>query len=226
MPKLEIATGRGIKLERAYFRKYDETDKIPVMFNPTELSIKKTVPWDAQPKPKEEPPKQQFTSGQAKTLSVKLDFDSSGFNRPDGSGIKEALDIRVATGPIMALAEVPGDSDEGHPPLLAFEWGEGIQFICVIKSVNVTFTKFNPQGLPIRANMQVELLEAKPDEYAEYTGDDCTSGTITTADDGSTAASLSGSSSEEQQKQWRSVADQSSSDNPRECPAGESYQTS
>lgn len=232
MAKLEVATGRGIKLEKAYFMREDGKKlksngqtKAVVMFNPTELSVKKTVPWDGQPKPGEEVPKQQFTAGQAKTLSLKLDFDSSGFNRPPGEGPHEAMDIRSATAPIMELAHVPDDKTPAHPPLVIFQWGDGLSFTCVIKSVNVTYTKFNPAGWPIRANMQVEMLEAKPYDYTVFMGADVSSGKITTADDGSTAASLAGSTAAKQEDGWRNVANQSSSDNPRWVPAGESVKT-
>jgi hypothetical protein len=180
-----VATGRGIQLEKAYFHNEDTGADIPVMFNPTELSIKKAVPWNAQAKPKEDTPKLQFTAGQPRTMSIKLEFDTSVFQNSDGA--EGAPNVAPFINPILELASVRvGSGDNARPPFLMFEWGSGLKFPCVIKSVNVTFTRFNPDGVPIKCNMQLELLEAKPDDLDA--GASSSDATIVTADEGTTAS--------------------------------------
>ncbi len=51
------------------------------------------------------------------------------------------------------------------PPKCRFEWGT-FSFICIVKSVNVTFTMFKPDGTPVRARAKVKMTEIEePDLY-------------------------------------------------------------
>ena len=203
------------QLEKAYFTKYGESDKIAVMFNPAEVSIKKTVPWNPQPKSKKDTPKQQFTAGQARTMSLKLEFDTSGMGGDDDN----AIDVRAYVEPITALANIPeDDGGKKYPPLLNFEWGQGVKFTCVIKSVNVTYTRFNLDGSPIRANMQVELYEAKPGDYNKFLSDNSSGGSVKVADEKSTAQNMSG-------EDWQDDASNNNVDQPRNLEPGQPYQT-
>jgi hypothetical protein len=208
-----VNVGRGISLERASFRKVDGGDPIDVMFNPKEVSVKKTVPWNAQPKPGKNDPKQQFTSGQAREISFKLEFDTSGADSPTGL---YAEDVRIYINPIMQLADIPADApaDKKFPPTLIFQWGQGLSFNCVMKSVNVSYTKFNPDGIPIRADVKIDLYEAAPDTYATGTSAGGQQRFVTPSP-GSTASGMSGNTAEEQQD-WQSTVD----NNPDAFPDG------
>ncbi|MBN1946174.1 MAG: hypothetical protein JW797_10895 [Bradymonadales bacterium] len=225
--KIEITTGRGILLQKAYF--YDTVSKetIGVLYNPTEVSVNKAVGWNFQAKPKKGQGFYQFTASQPRSLSLKLEYDTSGLENPDPT--KEAnwsaQDVRWAIDPLYAMTN---NSKKKQPPEVIFGWGNGLRFNCVIKSMNVTFTKFNPDGVPIRANVAVELLE-KIDPAAGNTGagsgGEAESGTLATMDASSTASHVSGRTSQEQQDKWRETMEKNpdafKDGNPRQGNPGQ-----
>lgn len=149
------------QLERAYFYNRLTDQFVDIMFNPEKVTVKKTVPWNEQAKPGKDQPKHHFTSGKARTISLsELQFDTSGM---DGDG-PDATDVREYVEPLMALANVPTDQDEAYPPVLDFMWGEGLTFVCLMKSITVNYTRFNADGAPIRASATIELVEAEDPE--------------------------------------------------------------
>jgi hypothetical protein len=155
-----VTTGRGIQLEKAYFRKHAGGDPIPVMFNPTDLSIAKPIGWNPQDKTKQEKgPALQFTGAQARTTTIKLEFDTSGFDGADGTS--DASDVRDFINPLLAWTDPTEKRTEKNmePPVLDFEWGAGFKMTCVITNATVNFKKFNPDGVPIRADLSLALLE-------------------------------------------------------------------
>jgi len=48
--------------------------------------------------------------------------------------------------------------EEGAPPRCKFVWGN-FSFVCILKSVDVTYTVFLPNGTPVRATASVKLLQ-------------------------------------------------------------------
>jgi uncharacterized protein YlxW (UPF0749 family) len=68
------------KLEKAYFRKYSSSSEMEVLFNPVEVSVKKTVPWNEQKKPSKGRPKLQFTSNVSSLLQQNSSY--RGLNLP------------------------------------------------------------------------------------------------------------------------------------------------
>ena len=148
------------KLEKAIFHNKDTGTDIKVLFNPAELAFKKSVPWKAQKRRGKNVPKQQFTAGDPRTMSIKLDYDTSGF----GGSAPEAPDVRPFIAPLIGLAHVA--SGKREPPTIDFSWGAGEAMTCVVKSINVTYTRFNPDGIPTRCKVQMELIEVAEAEWS------------------------------------------------------------
>lgn len=207
------------KLEKATFTNMTTDEVIPVMFNPTEISIKKTVPWDPQKETGKDTPKQQFTAGQARTLSVKLEFDSSGLAYTPG----QAGDIRPNVDKLAKLAMV-AEGEKAYPPKVEFAWGEGIKMVCVVKSINTTYTRFNLDGIPVRASVQMELVEVEPQTDSKDGGTALAVGEIKIADEGTTCHSASGSTAADQME-WRKTAVPNNVDNPRKVEPGTPLKT-
>lgn len=202
-------------LEKAYFLDLTKggSEPIKVMFNPTEVAVKKTVPWNEQEKPGQDQAKQQFTSGKSRGISLKLEFDTSGL---EGDG-PDADDVRQSVDPILALANVPEEDEKAYPPCVEFGWGQGLKFTCVIASVNVTYTRFNLDGVPTRASMQVELLEVNPGDYEAGTGQQVYDQEVRTVQEGQTVSQASGDTSQEQEG-WRDNTQ--GDENPRRPETG------
>jgi nucleoid-associated protein YgaU len=147
-----------------------EGERIDLLFNPTELSIEKSIQLAEIAIPGLAAPLQQFVRGQAERLSVELFFDTT----DQGMGAS-ARSVTEHTDKIYTLARVEPD---GHaPPRVRFIWGDAIpgghleapvaaqgrhSFEGVVESVKHKFTLFSPLGVPLRATVSLTLREFAP----------------------------------------------------------------
>jgi hypothetical protein len=137
--------------------------EIEVQFNPTTLSIGKTVNWgpktpsantardsnrelDAAPI--------QFNGGGGRSLSVELFFDVT----EQGPG----ADVRTETNQVVALTRI--ERDQPQPPVCRLSWGnapEGSDFPLqvVVNSLTQSFKLFRETGEPLRATLTVGFVE-------------------------------------------------------------------
>lgn len=126
--------------------KMSPTDVIPVLFNPEEYDLSKSVKYGSTDIAGLTTPVTQFASGDAETLSMELFFDTS----------EQAADVRTATEPLDRLVTVDGDLHA--PPRCRFVWGS-LVFKAVVESMDKSFTKFLPTGQPVRARVNVTFRE-------------------------------------------------------------------
>lgn len=124
------------------------TDRVDVLFNPSEYSLDsanqyswKTIPGLSMPIP-------HFVSGEASTLTMDLFFDS----------YEAQTDVRKHTMKIVGLLDV--DKDLHAPPLCKFVWGS-LQFKGIVEKVVQKYTMFLDSGLPVRATLTVTFREVQ-----------------------------------------------------------------
>ena len=145
-------------------------EAIALLYNPSELSIDKSVQLAEIAIPGLGAPLQQFVRGQAERLSVELFFDTT--DRGMGT---TATSVTHETDKIYSLARI---EPEGHaPPVVEFVWGESVpgrhllqelgnqrreRFKGVVESVKHKFTLFSPRGVPLRATISLVLREFAP----------------------------------------------------------------
>jgi hypothetical protein len=122
--------------------------EIDELFNPKEISVKKTVPWQEHHNAGLDSPQLEFTSGEAMVLDVELFFDTY----ENGKNVKDH------TSKIHKLAHIEGD--QNTPPTVSFVWGTGLKFTSYLEKLDVKFTKFNPDGIPIRSKVDLVLAES------------------------------------------------------------------
>jgi hypothetical protein len=122
-------------------------------FNPKEISIDKSVPWQLQQTPG--PGDLEFTSANPKTMSFELLFD--GFE--SGSSIQDEI------GTLHRLSDV--DPSLKRPPKVKVVWGaEGApgmipKFEAVVESMGVKYIMFDGNGMPVRATVNIRFVEAR-----------------------------------------------------------------
>lgn len=164
---------------------FSEREKIEVQFNPTEYSISaQTV---GKTKQKGEGGKQKsnfydFKTSEPKTLQVKLFYDAAmqgfqeaaeeGFQKPVSSYDKKYKgnqDVsKLYINKLMALLSSGG---KNHlPPRIVFSWGS-TSFRGYATSIQVSYQRFNQNGEPIRAeiNLTIHELETKGLDNPEQT---------------------------------------------------------
>jgi hypothetical protein len=122
--------------------------EIGVLFNPAEYTLEKTNQFQSNAVPGLNLPVHQFVSGQARTLTMDLFFDTF----TDGNG----SDVTAQTGRLAKLLEI--DAELHAPPIVAFVWSS-LRFTAIIERISQRFTMFAQDGTPVRATVSVTFKE-------------------------------------------------------------------
>ncbi len=140
---------------------------IPCQFNPSEIRFSKGTVWsdgrkgddddNAPNLAKRNVPKSYFKHGEAPRLRMSLFFDTSEMEHMD---VRYYTDLLVALTLINPATKVSG---EERPSLVKFIWGMfsaslTMSFTGYIPSVDLTFSLFLPDGTPVRAEAEIELV--------------------------------------------------------------------
>jgi LysM repeat protein len=118
------------------------TDRVDVLFNPSEYSLDSSNQYSWQTIPGLSQPIAQFVSGEATTLTMDLFFDT----------YEQMMDVRKHTAKIVGMLDV--DKDLHAPPLCKFVWGT-LQFKGIVEKVSQKYTMFLDSGIPVRATLNV-----------------------------------------------------------------------
>ena len=193
--------------------------KVPFQFNPKELSIEKINQFAEVNIPGLSSPVYQFVRGNARSVTMDLLFDT----------YEERKDVRIFTdritgwdagsmygkmsGNAKGLMDI--DADLHAPPVCLFIWGKYI-FMCIIERVSKKFTMFLPEGIPVRATLNVTLKEYRDIEIQvkelALQSSDLTKRWVVTEGDSlwAIAAKEYGNPGD-----WRLLAEKNNIDNPR-----------
>jgi hypothetical protein len=207
-------------LVKAFFYIKDKPQMIvPCMFNPKELTIDRSNKFDDKNPVGLSSPILQFGGGNARTVTMDLFFDT----------YEQGIDVRLFTDRItgwdagIMFSKLPEaakglmdiDSDLHAPPICIFVWGAFI-FQCVIEKVTKRFTMFLPEGIPVRATLNVILKECrevkeKVIETNKKSADLTKSWVVTQGDSLWAIAAKEYGSPED----WRQIAKKNNIENPR-----------
>ncbi len=141
---------------------------IEVQHNPKEFSLEKGVQLAEINIPGLDAPLQQFIRGQAEKLTIELFFDTT----ENGMG-DDAVSVTKKTDEVYQLVKV--ESSSHAPPIVNFIWnkhfsGDTLSAACssnqlrhsfkgVVESVKQNYTLFSPEGVPLRATINLVLRE-------------------------------------------------------------------
>jgi hypothetical protein len=143
------------ELEKA-FLEIEGGAKVPCLFNPETITIGRRNNWAADPMPGRGVRSLRYTGAESGWMGLDLVFDTTA----DGTAVTSY------TGKILKLMDVdkelPG-SDEStnnaRPPTVTFHWGDLHSFKSVVRDLSLTFTYFSSTGVPLRAQMRLELRQ-------------------------------------------------------------------
>jgi hypothetical protein len=187
-----------------------ESEKfVPVHLNPAEYQLVKQNNFAEIGIPGLESPPIQFVRGAAEKLTTELLVDTS----------DTLEDVREKY--VQGLRDLMRLQKELHaPPIVRLVWDTQV-FRGVLESLTVTYTMFDPDGIPLRAKLQVTLKEYRPVEIqlAE---------SPTSSPDFDKTYTVRGFEwlSDVSQKTyrdasaWRAIAEANDIDDPRSLPAG------
>jgi nucleoid-associated protein YgaU len=138
-----------------------------VPFNPTELTFEKAMQFAEITIPGLDAPLQQFVRGQAEKLTMELFFDST----DKGTGLG-ATSVTTQTDKVFSLARI--NPDTHAPPVVTVQWNDHFSgdsllapvagqkrhsFVGVIESIRQKFSLFSPEGIPLRATVNLVIRE-------------------------------------------------------------------
>jgi hypothetical protein len=142
----------------------DNDITVEAQFNPKEVSLDKSIPWNKQKK--KGPADLEYTGGEPKTMGFELLFDGFETGTSVEDKIKQLHDLTDAT---VQLDKK--DEKKKRPPKVAIVWGTqgardsvggGIRkFTGVIESVAVKYTMFLADGKAVRATVNIKVKEAE-----------------------------------------------------------------
>lgn len=206
-------------------RKDNPSLVVPCLFNPKELSVEKSNQFAEVNIPGLSSPVFQFVRGNARSVTLDLFFDT----------YEQGTDVRLFTDRItgwdagVMFSNLPKtakglmdiDSDLHAPPICIFIWG-AFMFQCIIERVNKRFTMFLPEGIPVRATLNVTLKEYREVQVqvkeTNTLSADLTKSWIVTHGDSlwAIAAKEYGNPGD-----WRLIAEKNNIDNPRVLNPGQ-----
>lgn len=144
-------------LQAAFLENLSTGDKVMCMFNPFEYSITKQNSWQQAAEIARDAPRVTFQRGGTMTLTLQLYFDTQ----------VEGKDVRDTTNKLWKMMMVDestehAESGKSQPPEVAFSWGR-LYFKAVITNMTQKFLLFTPEGTPVRAQVNVTLMQMFPD---------------------------------------------------------------
>src|SRR5678816_4363038 len=147
--------------EKVYIASLDSPSlKVTAQFNPKELEIVKSVPWQKHPKPNANGLQLEFTGAEPRSMTLELLFD--------GYEDNTSVSGEIATLEQMSsVQDMGGDSALRRPHHCVVVWGTviegtggGNRFTCVIEQMTTKYTMFHSNGYPLRATVNLKLKEA------------------------------------------------------------------
>ncbi|MBG0562857.1 CIS tube protein [Actinoplanes aureus] len=123
------------------------TSLIPLRFNPTDFKISKSNTFSEIGIPGLETPPIQYVRGGSETLTLEALVDTS----------DTLLDVRVVYVQRLRALMTPDDREHA-PPIVRFVWGPTV-FLGVLEKLDVTYQLFRPDGVPLRAKLDLGLKE-------------------------------------------------------------------
>lgn len=144
-------------LEKATITNLTRNEKVTVLFNPEEYSLNRDINYAQIAVPGLSGPLLQFVHGNMQTLEMELFLDTYEEHR-EGSRIMNQAggDVRVQVKEVTRLMDI--DPTIHAPPVLLFTWGT-LSFTCVLARANQRYIMFLPNGVPVRARVQVTFNE-------------------------------------------------------------------
>lgn len=128
---------------------------VTAQFNPKELGIDKSVPWNKHKNPKGDIPMLEFTNAENRNMTLELFFDATEPRTPPVN-----VDVEITKLHNMTLIRTDTDDpSKQHPPRVIVTWGFGQVFKGVIESLSVKYTMFSTAGQPIRATCSLKVKE-------------------------------------------------------------------
>ena len=136
---------------------HTETNEvIKFLFNPSELTMTKSASWNAAESKGGNAPTLKFSAGQSGTLALSLTLDTT----EDGTDVTEHTNKLLKLVQVdPALPSSDKNRNKARPPWVTFHWGSLHSFKAVVERLQLKFTYFAADGMPLRAKADLTLKQ-------------------------------------------------------------------
>jgi nucleoid-associated protein YgaU len=149
----------GGNLVRAFLKQQSGSLRFDFLFNPTELTFVKENKWATSTRKGQNMAQSEFLGGEPTTFTLHFVLDTSEENGP-------ARSVRNKMQELNQLVIVDSNSRDpsnhlGSPPVLEFHWGVSELAVgtYVISKRSVKYTRFDPDGVATRAEVDLSLQQ-------------------------------------------------------------------
>jgi hypothetical protein len=154
----------GSQVAKAKIYITDETgskkgEQYTFMYNPETLTLNESAGWGWEKKNGDAAKSLTYSGRETSDFSVQLLVDTTrDMLTPP---VKAGQDVRKHITFLLSLLENT-DDNKGRPPFCCFDWGgTRLSVVGVVKSLNVTYTLFMPEGTPVRAKVDLVIMQIK-----------------------------------------------------------------
>ena len=127
------------------------------MFNPESFAIHEDIEWNAKCPPGKSGSDMHYQRTKPRTFTIEFTLDGTGVNT---NGVKIPVTVQVA---LFRTATTAMNGLLHRPAFLLVQYGTFI-CACVLNSSEVTYTMFDPNGLPLRAKISARFTERTPNK--------------------------------------------------------------
>jgi hypothetical protein len=145
--------------EKLIIQNLETGEKLRVMFNPERYTLNRGVQIAEIAIPGLDSPVLQFVRGQSEKITMELFFDTT-----ESGMVDNVKDVRSETSKVYALTKV--NSETHAPPRCSLIWRDRLFSFgwkatskCLVESVSEEFNLFSPNGVPLRAKLNVTFRE-------------------------------------------------------------------
>ncbi|MFT3795828.1 hypothetical protein [Flavobacterium sp.] len=131
-----------------------------VMINPENLKWQRSIEYNEQQAPNTSAPSQKYKSTPVDKLNFDLTIDCTGIVDPDRTSMED--EINDLEGIVYTY-----NGKIHRPNFVKVQWGKSLIFKGVLKSMDVSFTLFKPDGSPLRAKVSLAFSEYIAPETVE-----------------------------------------------------------
>jgi len=148
------------QLQKAFLTT-EKNERIDCMFNPSKFAYSMSNRWDSEPVPGAGAPSLRFAGAQSGKFSLSLVFDTTAAGTSVTTHTNKLLALmKIDT----SLQDYDPQRNSGRPPWVTFNWGTALHtFKAIVSSLDVTFTYFSSEGLPLRANVEASFEQFEAD---------------------------------------------------------------
>jgi hypothetical protein len=211
-----------MKPAKLTIRNEETKDSIQVSFNPEKYTLNKGVQIAEIAIPGLDSPVLQFVRGQNEKITLELFFDTT-----ESGMVDNVKDVRQYTSKIYDLVKI--NKKTLAPPRCTLSWGgqlfsfgSSLSPRCIVESVSEEFNLFSPDGIPLRAKLNVTFREYKTiEEQLHETPHSPDRKKVRIIQRGQTLSHLAAQEYQDPGL-WRLIADANNIDNPRRIAPGTS----